>query len=248
MPKLAQQDMENHRIGGSTFGFSAKRIENLGATEYTLGTVIVDVSGSVDPFKKEIEDCVKEVVKACRRNPRADNMMLRLVLFDDRVQEFHGFKPLPDCNDTDYDGCIKTGGTTALFDAVYSSIKAMMQYGTALVKQDFGVNAAVFVITDGWDNSSKVSRNMVEDALKDAVQSESVESVMPVLIGVNVDQNSGLNSALEDFKNEAGFQQYVAIAKANEKSIAKLGKFISQSLSSQSQALGTGGPSKSLVF
>ena len=70
---------------------------------------------------------------------------------------------------------------------------------------------------------------------------------MPVLIGVNTD-TGGLNQWLETFKNDAGFQQYVAIGDATEGALAKLGGFISQSISSQSQALNSGGPSKSLSF
>ena len=50
------------------------------------------------------------------------------------------------------------------------------------------------------------------------------------------------------FKHEAGFQQFVSIKKATEKELAKLGGFISKSISSQSQALGSGGVSQSLTF
>jgi len=43
MPVFTKKGMELHRVAGSTYGFSAKRIEDLGASEYTLGLVIVDV-------------------------------------------------------------------------------------------------------------------------------------------------------------------------------------------------------------
>ena len=73
---------------------------------------------------------------------------------------------------------------------------------------------------------------------------------MPVLIGVGhaADEQSGLGPYLQSFKDEAGFQQYIFIDRADEKKLAKLGGFISQSISSQSQSLGTGGASKSLTF
>jgi len=246
MPKLANTNMENHQIGGSNFKFSATRIEDLGASEYTLGVIVVDVSGSVEPYRKEIEGALKEVVKACRRSPRADNMMLRVVLFDHKITELHGFRPLPDCNEADYDGCVPAGGNTALYDAAYSSIKSAIDYGKKLTEKDFDCNAAVFVITDGQDNSSTSTCSMVAEALKKARSSEALESIMPVLIGVSTDP--GLDQYLTMFKDEAGFQQYVSIGQANEKSLAKLGGFISKSISSQSQALGTGGASQSLVF
>jgi len=246
MPLLTDATMEEHRIDGSHYGFSAKRVSELGASEYTLGTIIVDVSGSVQHYARAIEDAFKEIVKACRHNPRADNMMLRSVTFDDKVEELHGFKPLTECNPDDYDGCVRSGGLTALYDAAYTGIKSSSLYGKNLTDQDFDVNAAVFVITDGHDNRSKMTRAMVKEALSEAIRSESLESITAVLIGLNTDPD--LDQYLTSFKDEAGFTQYVGIADATEKELAKLGRFVSQSISSQSQALGTGGPSKSLSF
>jgi hypothetical protein len=249
MPKF-QDDvvMENHAIGGgSHFQFSGARITDLGASEYTEVVIAVDRSGSTSRFTKDMENVLIQAVKACRKSPRADNMMLRVVYFDSFLQELHGFKPLPNCNESDYTGTIRPGGMTALYDVVYSAVKSCISYGKALTDKDYSVNAAIFVITDGDDNASTVSATMVKDALAEAVSSEALESMMSVLIGVNTDA-SGLNQYLTDFQRDAGFQQYVAIGQADEKSLAKLGGFISQSMSSQSRALGTGGPSKSLSF
>ena len=248
MPKLTDT-MQNHNMGGN-FQFSATRIENLGASEYTLVVLVVDKSGSVDSFATGIEKTIKEVVKACRdpRNPRVDNLMLRVVYFDSTVQEIHGFKPIPDCNESDYNGTFLPGGSTALFDASYTGIKSAADYGKALKAKDYGVNAVVFVITDGDDNVSKVGRKKVAEALKDAKTGEALESIMTVLIGVNTDASTGLNTYLDAFKTEAGFQQYVAVDKADSKSLARLAEFVSKSISSQSQALGSGGVSQSLVF
>lgn len=237
-------EMTSQQIGGTNYGFSAARIEDLGASEYTLGLVVVDVSGSTGGFRREMEKALKAVVQACRRNPRADNMMLRVVLFDDAVQEFHGFKPLPNCNESDYDGCLGTsGGLTALYDATYNAVKSATQYGAQLVANDFDVNAVVFVITDGGDNRSKATRAMVKQALEEAVTGESVESLNSILIGIGSDQ-----TYFQQFVTECGITQYVGLNDATEKTLAKLGDFISRSVSSTSQALGTGGPSQSLSF
>ena len=53
---------------------------------------------------------------------------------------------------------------------------------------------------------------------------------------------------IEDFHKAAGFTQYVELGSADEKTLAKLADFVSQSISAQSQSLGTGGPSQSLTF
>ena len=242
-------DTQEKTIGGSNFKFSHVDIGSLGATEYTLVGFVGDVSGSVSPYGPALELMLKEVVKSCRRSPRADNLQLRTILFNQNVTEVHGFKPLPSCNEDDYTGCIRPSGYTALFDATYSMVKSMSQYGEELQKQDFAVNAVLFVLTDGQDNESKTTAAMVKDAIKEARSKECLESIMPVLIGVGVGSDaSSLDQYLQAFKNEAEFQQYIALDKADEKTLAKLGGFISKSISSQSQALGSGGASQSVTF
>lgn len=247
MPVLNDENMENHALGGSNYGFSAKRIDDLGASEYTLVGIAADVSGSVANFRDEIEKCVKEIVKSCRHSPRADNLMLRFTTFDSRMTEFHGFKPLTECNEADYDGSIQIGGMTAMFDAAENMVSSVTRYGKDLTKNDFDCNAIVFVITDGADNSSALTVNGVKQALETAVTSEALESIVSILVGVNV-QDKMLSDYLDEIHKKAGFTQYVELEKADSKTLAKLAEFVSKSISSQSQALGTGGPSQSLSF
>jgi hypothetical protein len=249
MPRF-DKDMEQHHIGGSNFQFSAKRIDELGATEYTLAVLIIDRSGSVAGFEKDINKVCATAVQGCRKSPRADNLMLMVIIFDHDVEEFHGFKPLPDCNEADYDNVCEPRGATSLYDAIYVGVKACVEYGKDLVANDFAVNAAVYVVTDGQDNRSTSTPKMLADAFAEARRQEALESIMPVLIGVGLggDASQGLDRYLQGLKDEAGFQQYIFINDASAGKLAKLGGFISQSVSSQSQALGTGGPSQSLSF
>jgi hypothetical protein len=93
MPILNESNMNAHKVAGSSYGFSATRIEDLGASEYTLVSIAADVSGSVSVFKREIEKCVKEIVRACRHSPRADNLMMRFTTFDSKVTESTVFDP-----------------------------------------------------------------------------------------------------------------------------------------------------------
>lgn len=248
MPKL-DTDMDIQHIGGSTYKFSAVRPEKLGATEYTLATVVLDRSGSVSNFRDEIEKALKASVEACGQSPRADNLLLRVVTFGDDVEEIHGFKPLPECHLDDYTGVPKIRGCTALYDATYTAIQATIQQGQTLSAADMDVNGIVIVVTDGCEyptNNSRATRKMVKDAINQAVTSEALESLRPVLVGVNV--QGTVNQQLDEFRTEAGFDQYVALSDANPKTLAKLAAFISKSISSQSQALGTGGASKALTF
>jgi hypothetical protein len=97
------------------------------------------------------------------------------------------------------------------------------------------------------DNASKQSARSVKGALTRAVTSEALEAVVSILIGVNV-QDAEVSRYLRQFHLDGGFAQYVELDKADAKTLARLAEFVSQSISAQSQALGTGGPSQSLVF
>lgn len=239
--------MDNHSIQGSNYGFSAKRIEELGATEYTLVGIACDASSSVLGFRDDLEACVKEIVKACARSPRSDNLMLRLLQFNRELHEIHGFRPLTECNTDDYTGAIQPRGTTSLYDAACNLTESLALYGTDLAKNDFDANGILFVITDGADNTSTMTAAEVRKSLQRAVQSEALESVVSILIGVNV-QDPQLSKILKDFAQDGGFTQYVELEDAKANTLARLADFVSKSISSQSQALGSGGPSQSLNF
>lgn len=240
-------DMVNSTLNVSPYGFSAVSVNgDLGATEYTLVSICQDASGSVASYKNEMEKCLKEIVAACVKSPRADNLMLRLQTFNSTLTEVHGFKPLSECNPGDYDDCLSPGGLTALYDAAENAIEATGVYGKDLVENDYDVNGIIVVITDGGENNSTNNLKQVKNALTKIGKDEHLESMVSILIGVNAD--AGLNQELEDFKNAVGFTQYVSVGDADSKTLAKIAKFVSSSISSQSSALGTGGPSQSLTF
>src|SRR5260221_7548250 len=152
MPILNDNTMEQQALPTGHYGYSATRIDDLGASEYTLVTVVCDVSPSVSHFVKEMEEALREIVKACKYSPRADNLLIRLVTFAGYLDEAHGFKLLEQCNLDDYKNVLKIGSATALYDAAENSISAVAAYGKQLVQSDFGANGIVFVITDGEDN------------------------------------------------------------------------------------------------
>ena len=128
MPKLMDTTMQEVKTA-SNYKFSAVKIDELGATEYTLATVVVDVSGSVASYQQDLESCLKTVVGSCKKSPRAENLMLRLVTFNTGLTEVHGFKLLNTIKESDYTGVIQPCGGTALFDAVHSSVEATKDYG-----------------------------------------------------------------------------------------------------------------------
>lgn len=239
MPRLNTDSMQNHAIGN--FQFSAAKIDTLGATEYTLVTVVLDISGSVYDFQSDLEDVLKSIVQSCKYSPRANNLMMRVVYFNDRVQEMHGFKLLQDINPDDYNGTIKANGVTALYDATGSSLEAMEKYGKDLVDNDFEVNGILFVVTDGMDNNSNYYTPIkIAEDVNNIRKNESMESILSLLIAI------GDSTSLQTFSIDGKFDKYEEIKNADAKALAKLAEFISKSISAQSQSLGTGGPSQAL--
>ena len=247
MPILNSNTMREQKLPTGNYGYSATRIDHLGAAEYTLVTVACDVSGSVSAFAPEMESALKEIVGACKMSPRADNLLLRLALFDDKIKEAHGFKLLEQCQQNDYDRILKPGGNTALYDSTENSVAALTQYGKQLTDASYAVNAILFVVTDGMDNASKFGVRQARDAMQKAVTGEALESLVSILIGVNV-QDANVGAYLQDFKTEAGFTQYVKLSGANSAALARLATFVTKSVYAQSRSLGSGAPSQPLTF
>jgi hypothetical protein len=156
----------------------------------------------------------------------------------------HGFIPLEQVDIDAYEDfqCI---GMTALFDATFSALGASLAYAQTLVDKDFDVNGIAFVITDGGDNFSKYTLAEIKDSIQKARQEEMIESLQVVLVGINA---FDCIQYLEDFKNDAGIDQFIDVGDVTPQKLAKLAKFVSQSISSQSKALGTGAPSTPLTF
>ena len=246
MPRL-DGAMQSLTIGKGGFAFTGARLERLEATDYTLVTIAVDVTGSVSGFEQELDNMLKEAVNACKKSARSDNLLVRIIYFSTSyakgVLEVLGFTPLADVDPNTFPA-IRPGGLTPLCDAVFSSVGATNAYAKTLHDNDYMANSIVFVITDGGDTNSTATLAMVKAEQKQAVASEQLESHISILIGVNT-QFCG--AELARFQTEAGMDQYVDAGDATPQKLAKLAQFVSKSVSSQSQALGTGGPSQNIA-
>ena len=257
MPKLMQaDDVVTLKVAGAGgFHFSAIRPEKLGATEYTLFTLVLDISDSVKDFADDLLNCAKSVVLACQKSPRAENLMLRYLTFNNQVHEIHGFKTLGYVDSSDYQ-TLRPRNRTSLYDAMYSAVGATVSYAQTLTDQDFDVNGIVCVITDGVDTGpSTMTPKEIANQVKKATEGETppIESLITILVALKSPKVSYYSSgevveALSKFKDQAELSQFVDIGDATPQRLAKLAEFVSGSVSSQSQALGTGGASQTLTF
>lgn len=245
MPRL-DSDMESHSIGKGGFAFTGARIERLEATSYTTVTITTDTTGSVQDFVAELEKMERDAIAACKKSPRSDSIMIRLVRFStiypNGVEEVIGFKPVADIDVASIPS-IRTGGGTPLYDALYAGTSATVQYAEMLKANDFESNAIDFYITDGDDNASAATRAMIKEAHRKAVSGEVLESYISILIGVNTKM---YGPYLQQLQQEVGITHYIDVGDATPQKLAKLAAFVSKSVSSQSQAMGTGGPSQNI--
>lgn len=261
MPVLGEMNEQMTSLSIGHFGFSGARIEELGASEYTLCSIVADRTGSVADFETVLRNAVIDSVKACKKSPKRDNLLVRHTRFSvgshtsRDPEEIHGFMTLdqifgtvPAEEDQHVDqlypifGCY---GSTNLYDATAEAVMTMDEYAKHLRDNDFYCNGIIFVITDGMDNESRMTRDDVKEAIVKAQRNEYLETLVVILIGVNA---ADCQDWLDMYKEEAGLNQYVDIQEFDATKGAKLAEFISKSTSTQSQALGTGSPSQPLRF
>lgn len=250
MKLMGKDDTEVHKTLNN-YTYSGVDIGSLEGSEYTLVSILVDESSSVSSFKSELEQTLNAVAEACKKSPQAENILVRVAGFTDRVNdninEYHGFMNLSNIPADNYNGAVKTGGCTPLYDAAGSALESIESYGKQMAAQDFFCNGIFFVITDGWENASRklTSAAEVKAALQRVRQNEQLESIRAILVGVN---DTGVQGDLAALKTYAGFDEYISLGDVTPSKLAKLANFISQSVSSQSQSLGSGGPSQPVNF
>ena len=252
MPRLIGKNDELINIPGpGNFQFSGVRVGELTATEYTLGTIVVDISGSVNDFKDELLQCIKSIISSCKKNQRSENMLIRLVTFNQYINEIHGFKNLSDIDVDAYEE-LKPSGYTALFDATFNAIGATLEYAKRLISQDFSCNGVVYIITDGMNNMGKSTAASIADKVNLALRNEiEIESLTTILIGLqdpNCSWSQDIRDHLELFYKEAQLTQFIDVGQATPDQLAKLANWVSESISSQSQSLLNGTASQTLTF
>ena len=247
MPLMSDDDVDGVVQTTNNFAFSATNINDLGADAYTLFGLILDKSGSVDGFQDAMEVCVQNVIKGCQKAPRADNLMVRTLTFDRNIEVVHDFKLLNDCAPNSYKGIIKPGSTTSLYDASVNIVESLAAAGKDLMSRDYNVNGIIVIMTDGEDVGSTFTATSVKAAIEKAKRSECLESLLTILIGVNV-KDPRISGFLQQFKDTAGIDQYIEVDKTDPNTFAKVTGFMVQSVSSQSQQINTGKASQPITF
>lgn len=249
MPSLMGKDVTETHQTLHGFNFSGVKMENLGASKYTIVTIVQDTSSSVHSYSKKMEETLKKILEACKKSPYSENILLRLVSFNSKLKEIHGFRELNTIDPSEYDKILKCGGMTALYDSILDSLEAMESYGKRLISFEYECNGILFILTDGVENDSTVvkSPSDIKKAInKIKVSEESLETLTSILIGIGKDNN--LMAYLDNLKKEAELDHFIDMGDVTPENLAKMGDFITSSISSTSKNLVTGNSSQLLQF
>jgi hypothetical protein len=193
--------------------------------------------------------------ESCKNSPRAENLLYRATAFNalwggkQNIIELCGFTLLNSLDTSKFKGSLSPNGATPLYSATLDAVDALYDYGKTLYQKRMVCNGILFVITDGEDNASEVGHtpSVIKDMIQKIINEGILESLRTILIGVN-DGIDSLKNYLDTFKQDAEIDEYISIGNVTSGKLAKLAQFVSQSVSSQSQALGTGGSSQPINF
>lgn len=219
----------------SGFQFSAVPIDdNLTDTEYLVGEIAVDLSGSMGGFERGLEKMLAEITTMNKKLPTANRIMQRVSTFASKISELHGTRLVTNIDPTEYSGKLRAGGLTALNDAALSCIEASEKFCHDLIAQDYDASACIFVLTDGGENDSKRAKNVQNIA--DAIQRiKRDERAMTFLTTCLIGFNDNCASEFEQWSKNAGFDVFLNMKDVTPSSLGKACNLISQSFSSASQ-------------
>jgi len=231
--------------------YKRQKIDKLGALQYTIVAIAIDVSGSVARFADKLRDCLISIIGACKANQRAEFLVIRVTTFSTHHQEVHGYVELKDIDENDYPE-FRAMGFTCLFDATYDAIGSTLAYSEQMVALGYDVNGAVYIITDGGENPGGghitiASPKMIKDKIEDALRKEDIESLITTVVALHDPNDSYSDETEKDLKllvEEAGMTKMINIGEATDASLAKLADWVSSSVSSQSDQVGSNAPSQ----
>lgn len=250
MPKLNVSKMVTTESG---FQFSGEQLEDLGSDVFTLVNISADSSYSTQGFEEVIRKAVAKVILDCSKMPMSKSILIRVCEFSGYdVQEIVGFTQVNKLLSYDWSAHFQSSGSTPLHDATIEGIEACSNYGQKLQESYYQSNALNVVITDGEENTSRKypydQVSSVADQIEKIKMKETLDSLKTILVGLNRDSDSSMTTYLDRFFTNTKIDQYVEAKDSDSTDFARLGGFISQSVSSTSQQLGSGQPSANLSF
>jgi uncharacterized protein YegL len=182
----------------------------------------IDISPSISSYVNHLNHAFSDFITTMQKSHVADRLMVSVLTFNDKVAVQTGFQPILQLQPTAFK---PSGGGTALYDATLLALQNAVQYRQNLEASGVNTKTLLFVITDGEDNSSKVTAQKVKTELEGVLAKESnAFSFTSVLFGV------GSAASFQKAQQEMGIQLLAQVGTSGDE-IKKMIGFISQSIS-----------------
>lgn len=222
-------------FGGVTFGDAAGNfnIDDIEVTDIINAVFVIDKSYSMSGVLGDMSNAYNEFVQEMGNSHVANNLFVSVVEFSEpqNINTRNGFQPINTLQDVDF-GASGLGGSTALYDAVLTSIDKAVAYREDQEDAGIDVKTLIFVITDGDDNSSRNPAHLVKQKI-DALSAEerSAFSFTTILFGL------GDEGDFTRAQQSMGIHHLAKLGNTS-KDIRDMIGFISQSISSVSSGQG----------
>ncbi len=155
----------------TTLGAQGVSPDDLSEDRITLFIPIVDATGSrwseADIMRAEYN----KMLDALQKSKASDTILVSSWLFGTRTDLLHGFVPLADAARLDT-GNYNPDGMTAMFDAILDVFTSTAAYAKTLLDQGYRVKIVIVPITDGEDNRSSATAQMVRQVAQDLLNQE----------------------------------------------------------------------------
>jgi hypothetical protein len=129
-------------------------VDDVDAAEATLVSVLLDMSGSMEPHRAAVLDAYGAMLTSLQGAKAAGAILLSAWAFDDVPRLLFGYQPvswLSPLGKRDY----RPDGSTALYDATLGAMTGLVAYGQALDQGGVPTKRVLFVLSDGDDNRSR---------------------------------------------------------------------------------------------
>jgi hypothetical protein len=132
-------------------GLSADALD---AADATLVSVVLDMSGSMEPHRDAVIEAYNQMLRALGAAKGASQILASAWAFSDApalLSSYESALAKPKLTRTVY----APNGSTALYDTVLAAMTGLVAYGERLWDEGVPTRRVLFVLSDGEDNASK---------------------------------------------------------------------------------------------
>lgn len=234
---MANKGPDMVQYSGSTYTYSARSTQSLSENEYTLVTIAVESSNSTRDIKEKIEHWISSIASI---DEKRDRILLRVVTFNSRVEEVHGFKLLSDTSANEYVDCIAVSGSSVLVDALVNSYFATTDFAKRInPDEDISVNGLVIALSDGSDFGSTFGIQHLRQAYKQVVGTSFLDSFASILNSIAVTDNLVSDTVLPQVQAEGCVTLYVDTPGHDDSSFQQSFEFVKKVILDTSKSLGS---------